>query len=1038
MALGSKKARQLLRELALARGRPISADSIAEILWGDELPRDPPAQVAVLISRLRGVLGAESITHGDAGYALRYQWLDIEAAERLTGDAEHRLARERYAAALGAARGALALLRSASPSETVAGSLAGRLTARARHVCTRALLAVGDHAGAVDVAQQALDSDSLDEEALRLAMTAMAAASRSPAALALYEVFRERLADELGVSPSAATDLVHRALLRGEPVPDTVVGSRSQVTGGGEHPMAPVGRDGELQALDGAWLDARTGGLTRVALDGEPGIGKTFLTRAWLAALPPETAILHARCDEVNPSLPLQPILDALHGRLRQIGDDRAVEQLGAEGRLLAPLLGTSSHGDDEGFDVALSLAASPAGPALLSAALIAVTRRLCAEPSVLFIDDAHRLDSASASWVAQLARRTPETRLLVIATQRTTERRVLDVDRVVTVGPLSLQAATVIVGKDRAAALYGRTGGNALFLTELAAAAPGVTIPDTVQASILARCAGSEDAADTLRAAAVLGTTIDVDLLARVLRADAIRVIDHLEQGTRLALLEERQATFAFRHEIVREAMAASAGGLRRAWLHREAAAYLEASPDADPLVLAEHARLSGERHSAARALTRASVVAMSRFDHTAARALVEDALRFERSTEALLQRARLGLWQGRYDEAEADADAALERGDDPRALEVAGAIAYYRRRFSRSRALAETLRERTSDPRLRLGSLIIGARAAHAAGEIAPALALIEAATDLAHGAGLAPPNSVHAFIEVHRGAVETAMRLTDETARSAGSEPSSTAYTSVHEHFIGGYAMATCGRVSDALERWERGALEANRQGFVRYTTLCTNLSSWIYRGIGELGRARECNHAAREGGRAADYRELEAFAILDLCETAIIDGDIAGAGGILDDAIAMSREDYAYRWRHLIRIGLLEARIALAQGEAERARVGAAEVAVRAHEHAAPRYELLAALVELEAGATLTGSVDRERLLRVCGQLPRLAGPEAWSLVGHVAAITGVEACAVLARRQAARLATALPDSLRGSFERYARTRLDMMSTTGRTG
>jgi DNA-binding SARP family transcriptional activator len=36
MALGSKKARQLLRELALARGRPISADSIAEALWRDE------------------------------------------------------------------------------------------------------------------------------------------------------------------------------------------------------------------------------------------------------------------------------------------------------------------------------------------------------------------------------------------------------------------------------------------------------------------------------------------------------------------------------------------------------------------------------------------------------------------------------------------------------------------------------------------------------------------------------------------------------------------------------------------------------------------------------------------------------------------------------------------------------------------------------------------------------------------------------------------------------------------------------------------
>ena len=1038
VALGSRMARQLLRELALVRGRPVSADRIAEILWRDELPRDPPAQVAVLVSRLRRAIGADHITHGDAGYTLRYQWLDIEAAERLTTEAERRLARERYAAALSAARGALALLRSGSPSDALTDAVGGRLTAHARHLCARALLASGDHARAVEVAQQALDADALDEEALRLAMTGMAAGSRSPAALALYEVLRERLVDELGVSPSPATDLVHRAVLRGDSVPDVVVGSRSEAVGGREPAMAPVGRDTELAALDDAWLTARTRGLTRVAVEGEPGIGKTFVVRAWIGELKPETPVLNARCDEVNPSLPLQPILDALHGRLREIGGERAAELLGAEHRLLSPFFGTSFETGDSGFDVALSLAASPAGPAILNATLISVMRRLCAEPAVLFIDDVHRVDASSASWVAQLAQRAPETRLLVIATQRTTERRTFAVDRVITVGPLSLAAAAVIVGPERAARLYSRAGGNALFLTELANAPPGVTIPETVQASIMARCEGTQDVADTLRGAAVLGTSVDVELLARVLRADPIRIIDHLEQGTRLALLEERQANFVFRHEIVREAMAASAGGLRRAWLHREAAAYLEASPDADPLVLAEHARLSGERHIAARALTRASLVAMNRFDHTASRALVDDALKFAQTTEALLQRARLSLWQGRYAEAETDAQAALERGDDPRALEVAGAIAYYRRRFGRSRALAEALQERTSDPRLRLGGLIIGARASHAAGDLSTALALIERATGVARQFGLPAPNSLYAFLQVHRGAVESALQLTEEAAGSSGNQPSSTAYTSVHEHFIGGYAMATCGRASEALERWERGAREANRQGLVRYMTLCTNLSSWIYRGIGELNRARESNHAAREGGRAADYRELEAFALLDLCETELIDGDIASATSLLHHAGTMAAEDYAYRWRHMLRIGVIEARIALSNGEAEHARVTAGEVVQRARAHGAPRYELLATLVELEAASTLTGSVDREKLMRVCRDLPGLAGPEAWSLVGHAAAVTGVEACAALAHRHAARLAKTLPEALAASFGRYARTRLDMMSTTGRSG
>ena len=1037
-ALGSRKARQLLRELALARGGPVSADSLADTLWHDDLPRDPAAQVAVLVSRLRAAIGADRISHGDAGYALHYQWLDLEAAEQLTDEAERRLSRERYAAALSASRGALALLRPGSPADGAADSLALRLTARARRLCARALLASADHSGAVEVAQQALDADPLDEEALRLAMAGMAAGSRTSSALALHEAFRERLLDELGVSPSWETDIVHRAILKGEPVPGIVVGSRNLPAGRPEQEAPLAGRDVEYAALNDCWRAARTRGITRVGVDGEPGIGKTFLVRAWIAALPPGTLVLEARCDEVNPSLPLQPILDAVHARLRELGSDEAAALLGPERRLLAPLLGTPFETAEAGFDVALSLASSPAGTAMLNTALISVVRRLCANPSVLFIDDAHRIDQASASWLAQLASRSPDLHLLVITTQRTTERRLLAVDRVIDVGPLSLDAAALIVGAERAPGLYSRTGGNALFLTELAGADPAVTIPESIQASIAARCEGAPDIADTLRAAAVLGLTVDVDLLARVLRADPIRVIDHLEQGTRLALLEERQATFVFRHEIVREAMVASAGALRRAWLHREAALCLEGSADADPLMVAEHARLSGERHIAARALARASSVASSRFDHDAARSLVDDSLAFEETTDALLQRARLNLWQGRYAEAETDAEAALARGDDARALEVAGAIAYYRRRFDRSSALAQELRDRATDQHLQLGGLIIGARAAHAAGDMSTALTLIEGATRLAHRSGLAVPNSVYAVIEVHRGAVQHAVQLLQVPAGSAAGETSSTAYTSVHEHFIGGYSLATCGRVAEALERWERADTEAHRQGFVRYMTLGTNFTSWVYRGIGEHERAREGNREAVEGGRATDYRELEAFAILDLCETDVIEGDIEHASRVLGEALVITSTDYAYRWRHLLRIGVLEARIALARDDAERARATAVETCRRARAHSAPRYELLSQLVELEATAMLTGSVDRERLMRVCRDLPGLAGPDAWWLVGHAASATGVDACAALAQDLTAQLATALPGDLRPSFERYARTRLDRMSTSGRSG
>src|SRR6202043_2988329 len=51
--LGSRKARLALRVLGIAQGRPVSIERLADVLWVDDQPRDPPAQLAVIMSRLR-------------------------------------------------------------------------------------------------------------------------------------------------------------------------------------------------------------------------------------------------------------------------------------------------------------------------------------------------------------------------------------------------------------------------------------------------------------------------------------------------------------------------------------------------------------------------------------------------------------------------------------------------------------------------------------------------------------------------------------------------------------------------------------------------------------------------------------------------------------------------------------------------------------------------------------------------------------------------------------------------------------------------
>jgi DNA-binding SARP family transcriptional activator/tetratricopeptide (TPR) repeat protein len=1036
--LGSRRARELLRELALARGGPVATDALAEVLWGEEQPKDPHAQVAVLVSRLRRVIGPQRIVLADRGYSLRYDWLDLEAAEALADDAAARMERSQFASALAAARGALGLLGTAGPDGVAADPAIARLTARVRHLCTRALLASGDLAGAVEVAQRALDAEAYDEEALRLAMTGMASAGQASAALVLYERFRERLADEFGASPSAATAMAHRAVLRDEPIPGVVVDAtpRRMDASTPEHNL--VGRDRELAQLNAAFAASGEPRLTRLSVEGEAGIGKTYLIDHWLAGIGHNATVLTARCDLVNPSLPLEPILDALHAHLRAVGPTAAEGLLGPERGVLAPVISGTVDPGEAGFDVALSLAASPAGEAILYAALVSLMERVCARPAVLFIDDFHRSDQATASWLGRLAQRAPDLQLLVIAAQRPIEPRRLAADRVISVDPLTVDAAAAIVGQPRAQRLHQRSGGNPLFLSELGRSQDDAIVPETVQASVNTRCDAMFEAGATLRSAAVLGTSIDVELLTRILGVDPIHVIDHLERASRLAFLEERQGTFAFRHEVVRDALAASAGALRRAWLHRQAAQVLAGNPSAEPLVLAEHARLSGERRIAADALARASAIAMERFDHATALLLVDESLSFEATTPALLQRARIHLWRSRYPEAERDADTALERGDDLRALEVGGAIAYYRRNFTRAHSLAMALLERSDDAGLQLGGLIIGARAAHAAGNLAGALGLFQRAERLARRSALPEPASLYAFLEVHRGDSAHALRVLQDPVRMRRAATASTAYTTVHEHFIGGYALATSGRVTEALDQWDHGAVEAERQGLVRYEALCMNLSSWVYRGIGELNRAREANDAARQAGRIVDYRELEAFAVLDLSEAATLDDDPAVAASWLEQARAMTLEDYAYRWRHLLRIGVLDARAQMDRGDDELALATATAVATQAREHGARRYEMLARLVEMEAAMRLGVAIAADDFRRLCRDLPRLAGPESWALVARAGAITGFGWCAELAAEQADALAVALPEALSRSFRRYAGARLDRTRIAGRSG
>src|SRR5439155_22932925 len=92
--IGSRKGRTLLKLLLLERRHIVGNDRIAEVLWSDPVPDNADRLVATLVSRLRSVLGPDSVEGGPGGYRFApgagFE-VDLDDAERFVGEAEARM-----------------------------------------------------------------------------------------------------------------------------------------------------------------------------------------------------------------------------------------------------------------------------------------------------------------------------------------------------------------------------------------------------------------------------------------------------------------------------------------------------------------------------------------------------------------------------------------------------------------------------------------------------------------------------------------------------------------------------------------------------------------------------------------------------------------------------------------------------------------------------------------------------------------------------------------------------------------------------------
>ena len=116
-AFGSRKARLVLQLLAIAGGQVVPVGVLIDALWDNAPPARPEDQVAVLISRVRSVLGRDRIEHRDHGYLLHCDWLDATELAMLTREVQTRRETGHVMGAVAAAR--VALANAAAPARQV-------------------------------------------------------------------------------------------------------------------------------------------------------------------------------------------------------------------------------------------------------------------------------------------------------------------------------------------------------------------------------------------------------------------------------------------------------------------------------------------------------------------------------------------------------------------------------------------------------------------------------------------------------------------------------------------------------------------------------------------------------------------------------------------------------------------------------------------------------------------------------------------------------------------------------------------------------
>jgi DNA-binding CsgD family transcriptional regulator/tetratricopeptide (TPR) repeat protein len=349
---------------------------------------------------------------------------------------------------------------------------------------------------------------------------------------------------------------------------------------------ALFGRDTEMAMLVGLIARAGASQGSAVLIEGEPGIGKSSLVRAALAAgAAAGCQVFWGAGDELGQALSLLPVLDGLRVREPSANRRRAT--------IVRILHGEVSAGC--GLDAS----------AVLAEQLLALVTELCEErPTILVIDDLQWADQATVTFWARLARSAPQVPLLLIGMMRPVPQRedLLALRRAVhssarlQLTGLAQEPVANLVGAlagarpgDGLLRLAGGAAGNPLYVTELMGAlarSSGLRISSAGTAELVDGCTPaslpaaiadrlgfvSVQVREVLRAAALLGVDFAVRDLAIVLGRAVADLIPAIDEAVAAGVLTESGHGLGFRHPLIRAALYDEMPKAVRAAWHRDA----------------------------------------------------------------------------------------------------------------------------------------------------------------------------------------------------------------------------------------------------------------------------------------------------------------------------------------------------------------------------------------------------------------------------------------------------------------------------------